>query len=178
MALTRCPQCSEELSDKVTTCPNCGYSLREHATEAVPTRPAQEGSAVIPKPEAAGKATEASVPAGIEERFRQVHAEQGPIQAIKYWRQVTGASLAQAKAFYDQEKAAGRLGEPQPRSKGSGCLVALAVAAFVVALAVAIGAINYSCSQNGGHSSRDPQQQIRGVAHHRPLTSGPRVAAC
>jgi len=178
MALTRCPQCSEELSEKVTTCPNCGYLLREQATEAVPTRPAPESSRAMPKPEAASKATEASAPAGIEERFRQIHAEQGAIQAIKYWRQVTGASLAQGKAFYDQEKAAGRLAEPQPRSKGSGCLVALAVGAFIVALAVAIGAINYSCSQNGGHSSRDPQQQIRGVAYHRPLTSGPRISAC
>jgi hypothetical protein len=132
----------------------------------------------VPKPEVASKATKASAPAGIEERFRQIHAEQGAIQAIKYWRQVTGSSLAQAKAFYDQEKAAGRLVEPQPRSKGTGCLVALAVGAFIVALAVAIGAINYSCSQSGARSSRDPQQQIRRGAYHRPLTSGPRVSAC
>lgn len=176
MALTRCPQCSEEISDKVAVCPRCGYQLHGQAVETAPWKSAGESPQ---KPAiSTGPAKPTSLSAGAEERFRQIYATQGAIEAIKYWREMTGASLAQAKAFYDHEKAAGRLGEPKPRSRGIGCLVTMIVVTSIVALAVAIGVINYSCRQSGGDSSRDSQRQIRSVAHGRQLTSGQQISAC
>ena len=94
MALTRCPECSGQVSDQAATCPHCGYPLHRAADSRI----------------------------NIEERFRQIHAEKGPIQAIKYWREMTGVSLLEAKAFYDQEKGAGRLGLGGTSPVRSGCL--------------------------------------------------------
>ena len=31
MALTNCPECSKEISDRVKNCPHCGYPLVEDA---------------------------------------------------------------------------------------------------------------------------------------------------
>ena len=151
MALTRCARCSEELSDQVTTCPNCGYSLRELPADASPTRPAPESSVTPATPEVPNKAPRDSPTAGIEETFRKVYSEQGPIQAIKYWRQVTGASLAQAKAFYDQEKTAGRLGETARQAKPLGCSWLLLLILLVLVLVAAYVLISLALIQKGSY---------------------------
>jgi hypothetical protein len=110
MALIRCSECSGQVSDQAVACPHCGYPLK-------PTQTATEVS--------------------VEERFRQIHAEKGPIQAIKYLREKTGKSLGEAKAYYDREKAAGRLGAPIAGAGGttkSGCLTVI-VAAILAGIA-------------------------------------------
>jgi hypothetical protein len=111
MALIQCPECSGQVSDQALACPHCGYPLKSTQTAA----------------------TEVSV----EERFRQIHGEKGPIQAIKYLREQTGKSLGEAKAYYDREKAAGRLVAPIAGTGGaskSGCLTVM-VAAILAGIA-------------------------------------------
>jgi len=160
VALTRCPKCSEEVSDKVITCPRCGYSLRGPVAEPVSTKSTEQPRSEIQKPEDPREASQASSPPGIEERFRQIYAQEGAIPAIKYWREVTGTSLAKAKAFYDQEKAAGRLGETR-RPQRQGCTVAL-VAGFLAAFAAVVILIAFSCS----HSTAYHQSHAKRVLQH------------
>jgi hypothetical protein len=168
MALTRCPQCSEELSDKIAICPHCGYALHRTAPvdsspEVVPQdrTPAETPRQVIPDP-APSEEDRPTGPSGIEERFRQIHAEKGAIPAIKYWREVTGVSLKDAKDFYDQERAAGRLGATPPRSKRQGCVLALVVGFLVLAFAAVVAMVDFSCS----HSGLSHHARTRRMLHH------------
>lgn len=36
MALIKCPECGKEISDSISTCPNCGYVLKKKKNKAVP----------------------------------------------------------------------------------------------------------------------------------------------
>jgi hypothetical protein len=150
MALTRCPQRSEEVSDKVATCPRCGYSLHASAAQE-PSKGTGEVRTEIQNPAARPEPAQSAAPSGIEERFRQIYAEKGAIQAIKYWREVTGASLAQAKAFYDQERASGRLGEAARRQKPQSCSMILLMIIIVLAFAAAFIVITFPLIQRGSY---------------------------
>jgi hypothetical protein len=145
----------------VVTCPRCGYSLRGPVPEAVSTKSAEPPRSEIQKPEGPREASQASSPPGIEQRFRQIYTEEGAIPAIKYWREVTGTSLAKAKAFYDREKAAGRLGETRPPQRQS-CIVALVAGFLAVTVAAGVILMAYSCS----HSTAYHQSHAKRVLHH------------
>lgn len=41
MALITCPECEKEVSDKVKTCPHCGYPMSQEAEQAKPSAPQQ-----------------------------------------------------------------------------------------------------------------------------------------
>jgi hypothetical protein len=120
--------------------------------EAVSTKSVEPPRSEIQKSEGPREVSQASSPPGIEERFRQIYTEEGAIPAIKYWREVTGTSLAKAKAFYDQEKAAGRLGETR-RPQRQSCTVAL-IAGFLAAFAAVVVLIAFSCSHSTYHQSQ------------------------
>jgi ribosomal protein L7/L12 len=180
MAETRCPRCTEELSDKVAICPHCGYALHgptadsrelgEIASSQSASIGAQSPDADERRSEIKKEETTEPVPVqptlSREEEFRRIHAEAGPIQAIKYWREVTGSSLADAKAFYDQEKAAGRLGTPAPHPKRKGCLKALFVLIAIVAVIAGVILIQFSCGQPGTYSTGSHHGHSRRMHHH------------
>jgi hypothetical protein len=81
MALTSCPKCSGQVSDRAATCPHCGYPLRQ--SSAQPT-------------------------ADWRERFREIHGEKGLVKAIQYLRN-TNVEPSEIRAFLEQEKTAGRI---------------------------------------------------------------------
>jgi ribosomal protein L7/L12 len=172
MALTRCPRCSEELSDKIAICPHCAYALPGPAAAPVSdkrsraiVREAQK-SEETPAPAASGPAPleedQPTGPSGIEARFQQIHAEEGAISAIKYWREVTGTSLKDAKTFYDQEKAAGRLAGTPQRSKRRGCVVGSVVGLLALAFAALVAMADFSCR----YSRLSHHLRTRRLLHH------------
>jgi hypothetical protein len=171
MALTRCPRCSEELSDKVAICPHCDYSLHGPAADAPSATDPAEMPPDLPKPESKPKPVESAsaalvrykpkAPPGVQERSRQIYTEQRPIPAIKYWSQVTGARLTEAKAFHDQESKAGRLSRPSKRSQLRGCLVAWLVGLLVLVLSTVAALLESSHTHSGHHHPG------RMMSHHR-----------
>lgn len=42
MALFKCPECEKEISDKATTCPHCGFPLKELSTSSNTNPPEQK----------------------------------------------------------------------------------------------------------------------------------------
>lgn len=48
MALITCPECGKEISDKATTCPNCGMPLVAETSEEAPTTVSKENIPVTP----------------------------------------------------------------------------------------------------------------------------------
>jgi hypothetical protein len=81
MALTRCPECSGQVTDQAVTCPHCGHPLAQTAPQ-----PTEDWRA----------------------RFREIHGEKGLVAAILYLRKA-GIEQSELRPFLEQEKAAGRI---------------------------------------------------------------------
>lgn len=181
MAQTRCPRCSEELSDKVAICPHCGYLLHGPAPEApsatnppevrpdVPKleskpEPVKSASASLRRDESASPASagplrdKTTAPPNVE-RFRQIYAEQGATPALKYWHEEI--ARLKAKTSRDREKKAGRISQPPKHSLRHGCLVALVVGFLFLVLSTVLTLLDSSRT----HFDR-PRPAGR-ISHHR-----------
>jgi hypothetical protein len=108
MALIKCPECSNEVSDKAASCPKCGHPLQ--ATAPQPT-------------------------ADSDTLIKQTLSRYGKIAAIKVYRTHNpSAGLADAKQYVENLAAGlppGTLGKPPQQADVGGCLVILAVIALV-----------------------------------------------
>ena len=112
MALISCPECSHEVSDQATACPNCGFPLRTK----LPT-------ANLPAPDA-------------DTRIVQALLTQGKIAAVKLSRELhPGTDLAEAKRRVDALEA-NLPAASRPPTGGAGCLLLLA--AFLALAAKAL----------------------------------------
>jgi ribosomal protein L7/L12 len=113
MALIKCPECSNEISDKAIACPKCGYPL-------------QPGSQ--PQP----------ADSDLQARIKQTLIDEGPIAAIKLYRQkVSGSGLLEAKRFVEQIQATlppGTTTKPKPRSQGCLVLITFIIASLAIAV--------------------------------------------
>ncbi|SHO50614.1 zinc-ribbon domain-containing protein [Anaerocolumna xylanovorans] len=84
MALINCPECNKEISDKAASCPNCGYPIAKDESD---------------------KSKSIYNFNGQQYDVSQIQwlVEQGQIiQAIKEFRVLTGAGLAEAKNAVDR----------------------------------------------------------------------------
>ena len=81
MALTRCPECSEQVSEQAVSCPRCGHPMPKAA------------------PQSGGD---------WRARFREIHLEKGLVAAVQYLR-TAGIAPSELRTFLEQEKAAGRI---------------------------------------------------------------------
>jgi len=116
MALIKCPECSNEVSDKAIACPKCGYPLQP-AAQPQPSDPA------------------------LQAQIKQTLLNEGPIAAIKLYREkVPGSGLIDAKRYVEQIQATlppGTTTKSKPRSQG--CLILIT---FIIAfLAIAVWSI-------------------------------------
>jgi ribosomal protein L7/L12 len=114
MALIKCPECSNEVSDKAIACPKCGF----------PLQPASQ-----PQP----------LDADLQARVKQTLVNKGPIAAIKLYREkIPGSGLVDAKRYVEQIQATLPPGtKPKPRSQG--CLILFAF--FIASLGIALWSI-------------------------------------
>src|SRR5437867_7706682 len=98
MALIRCPECSNEISDNATGCPKCGYPIQS----ATPQPPKNDLDALL----------------------KETLARDGKISAIKLYRERTSAGLAEAKNYVERLEAGlppGEAGPPGAAGKPRGC---------------------------------------------------------
>lgn len=73
MALIKCPECGKEISDRATSCPNCGCPVEEmtHTQEGTVTSNAEQNQSGTPEPPEytePGKKLEEAVPAPMQEQ--------------------------------------------------------------------------------------------------------------
>ena len=117
MALIKCPECGNDVSDQAASCPRCGY-------------PVQRSSGPMPAP--AGESE-------LDALVRRTLVEKGKIAAIKLYRErKRGAGLAEAKDYVDGLEAAIPPGQ-RSRSKPAGCL------GVIIVLVVALAALFIIC---------------------------------
>jgi hypothetical protein len=81
MALTRCPECSGQVSVEAARCPYCGHPMAQ---------------------------TRSQTDKDWRERFRRIHTEEGLVHAIQYLRDA-GVEPSEIRQFLEQEKAEGRI---------------------------------------------------------------------
>ena len=62
MALIKCPECGHEVSDKASSCPNCGYPLRSAENPVLPDEPEKPELAKEPSAETATESVAESIP--------------------------------------------------------------------------------------------------------------------
>jgi ribosomal protein L7/L12 len=114
MALIKCPECSNEISDKAIACPKCGY----------PLPPASQ-----PQPS----------DSFLQAKIKQALINEGTISAIKLYREkVRGSGLVDAKRYVEQIQATlppGGLIKSKPRSQGCLILITGALALILWAFA-------------------------------------------
>jgi ribosomal protein L7/L12 len=75
MALIKCPECSNEVSDKAAACPKCGYPIKSGST---------------------------AQPIELEPLVRETLLREGKIAAIKVYRERTGAQLIDSKQYVER----------------------------------------------------------------------------
>jgi len=99
MALIKCPECSNEVSDQAASCPKCGYPLKA-ATPPLST--------------------------DLDSIITQTLLREGKIAAIKLYRNRTsGAGLADSKQYVDRLEARLPAGTvPKPAQSGCAAIVA------------------------------------------------------
>jgi ribosomal protein L7/L12 len=106
MALIKCPECSNEVSDQAIACPKCGYPLQQAPQDAE-----------------------------LEALIKQELINEGPIHAIKLYRNKKhGAGLLEAKQYVEKIQAklppeATAQTKDKPRRQGCLMTVALVVLA-------------------------------------------------
>jgi ribosomal protein L7/L12 len=108
MALIRCPECSNEISDKAVSCPKCGYPL--HSVSS-------------------------AQPLELEAAVRETLLRDGKIAAIKFYRERTGAQLMDSKQYVERLEPSLPPGAI-PKSSARGCIALLVFGALVVAIGV------------------------------------------
>jgi ribosomal protein L7/L12 len=133
MALIKCPECGNEISDQAAACPKCGY----------PCQPE--------KPEAEAE-TEA------DKLIRQTLEADGKIAAIKLCReQHAGMGLAEAKAYVERLEAAMQPTGGKPRAK-VGCSSVLV--GLLLATVLGLGALRAMLRSAHGPSVTAPRAAV------------------
>src|ERR1700722_11232656 len=140
MALLKCPECSNEVSDKATSCPKCGFPLQ---------------SLTAP-------------PAGdIDSLIIQTLSREGKIAAIKLYRDYDpSAGLAEAKRYVESIEA-GRPTTKVSSSARQGCSPVVALGGILIlgcAILAIWGALHMSSS--GERSNTPPPSVASSEASH------------
>jgi hypothetical protein len=113
MPLTKCPECSNELSDKAISCPKCGHPFQ----------------AAAPQP-----------PAELDALIKQALSREGKIAAIKFYREYNpNAGIADAKKYVERLEAVLPPGTiAKPPQQGFSPVVVFGGLFLLVAVGVAI----------------------------------------
>jgi ribosomal protein L7/L12 len=140
-----CRFCDARVSDSKISCPNCGavLDLVRHAEEASKPKVGPSTPAPQPTRETSGASQgPQGRPAGnsrispeTEQKLAELVARGELIQAIKAYRQLTGASLSEAKDYV--ESFGSGAGKP---GCAAGCLKS-AVGCFVIVIVAVFGTI-------------------------------------
>jgi ribosomal protein L7/L12 len=107
MALIKCPECSNEISDQAASCPKCGYPVQSVSS---------------------------GLPSDLDSLVRETLLRDGKIAAIKLYRERTGAQLIDSKQYVErleQNLPPGAV----PKSSGSGCIVLVILGAVIFLIA-------------------------------------------
>ena len=104
MALIKCPECSNEVSDKAASCPKCGYPIQAAFSSQLPD---------------------------LEPAVRETLLRDGKIAAIKLHRERTRAQLIESKQYVERIEQALPPGV-LPKSSGKGCLVLIILGVTII----------------------------------------------
>lgn len=117
MALTKCPECSHEVSDKAINCPKCGYPLQPAASQP---------------------------PSHLDALIKQTLSQDGKIAAIKLYRERHGnVGLAEAKQYVERLEAGLPPGAVSTRGK-AGCSPIVVFGGLFLLAAIGLGIYLYS----------------------------------
>ncbi|MDB6040693.1 MAG: Zinc-ribbon protein [Verrucomicrobiales bacterium] len=108
MALIKCPECSNDVSDKASSCPKCGYPIQS----AIP----------LQTPD-------------LKLLVTQCLLRDGKIAAIKLYRDQTGAPLMESKQYVERLESTLPPGA-MPKSSRRGCFALLVFGALLVSIGV------------------------------------------